>query len=151
MSKIKDLFAEEENIDDLKVPVRYGKDFYDSVQASDLERFYNAVLKRLKESWVEDELRNLLVVGEGGTDEGYSEPYFDNYTYIIKAAVDEAIDELIENEHYDLSDSDYKKIYPKLVEETADYWYAFSTEHCKNLLNDDKFKLTELKERNGEC
>ena len=151
MSKIQILLAEEENIDDLKVPVRYGKDFYDSVQESDLERFYNAVLRRLKEDWVRDEICACAVFGIGQSDEGYDEPYLENYLDIIKEVTDSAIDELIEDTHYDLSDSDYEKIYPKLVDETADFWADFESELCNDWFNERKYEYQDDMERRGLC
>ena len=151
MSKIKDLLAEEENIDDLKVPTRYGKDFFDSVQESDLKRFYEAVKKRLREDWMKDEICSRAIFGIGQSDEGYDEPYLENYLDIIKESTDSAIDELVEEMHYDLDDSDYKKIYPKLVDEAADFWANFESELCNDWFNEREYEYQDDMERRGEC
>ena len=151
MSRIQILVAEEENIDDLKVPVRFGKDFYDSVQESDLERFYDAVLKRLKENWVRDEICANAVFGIGQSDEGYDEPYLENFLDIIKGATDSAIDELIEEQHYDLSDSDYEKIYQELVDYAADFWADFESELCNDWFNERSYEYQDDIERRGLC
>ena len=151
MSKIKDLFAEEENIDDLKVPVHFGKDFVAIVNESDAKRIVAMLCEACKGKWVKDVIANDAEYGFGTDDRGYPECYMENYLSIIDDIVTEKFDDIIAEQHLDLMDSEYNAIKDAAVGVIADFYADYESECCQILLNDDKFKLTELKERNGEC
>lgn len=152
MSKIQILLAEQENIDDLKVPVRYDKAFFDSVHASDLKRFENAVYDELKKDWVKHTLEREAEFGVGTSDEGYEEPYFENFLTIIDNLVTEEMDRQIVKQAFSLSDKEYTHINNDLTAALSDYWCDYESELCN-----DWFKNTlpyihdEDNERKGLC
>lgn len=151
MSRIKDLLAEEENIDDLKVPVHFGKDLFAIVSESDAKRITAMLCEACKGKWVKDVISHDAQYGFGTDEEGHTECYIENYLAIIGDIVEEKFDDLIAEQHLDLMDCEYNAIKDAAVSVIADFYADYESECCQNLLNDDKFKLTELKERNGEC
>ena len=151
MSRIKILLAEEENIDDLKVPVRFGKDFVTIVNESDAKRIVAMLCEACKGKWVKGVIANDAEYGFGTDNEGYPECYMMNYLAIIDSIVTEKFDDIIAEQHLDLMDSEYNAIKDEAISVIADFYDDYEGECCQILLNDDKFTLTELKERNGEC
>lgn len=138
MSKIKDLLAEEQNIDDLKRPLyqELGEMIYVKAKNWDGLR-----------SW----FRNNAEYDAGKDDEGHTEWYFENFTDLCKQAVNGAMDKLIEEEHLDISDETYSRAIEYARDWLADALADFESECVQDYIMDRKYILDEVKERNGQC
>ena len=138
MSKIKDLLAEEQNIDDLKRPLyqELGEMIYVKAKNWDGLR-----------SW----FRNNAEYDAGKDDEGHTEWYFENFLDLCKQAVNGAMDKLIEEEHLDISDETYNRAIEYARDWLADALSDFESECVQDYVMDRKYILDEVKERNGQC
>lgn len=132
MSKIKDLYAEVEGIDDLK-PI-YNREFFDSVQKSDEERAVEYIFKKGKE-W-NGARRYFTEHAEFSldyNDEGLKELYFENFVELCDKAAMELTDGFIEEQHFDMDDSQYDRITNKVGDLLADYYADLEQE----IINDE--------------
>ena len=138
MSRIKDLLAEEQNIDDLKRPLyqELGEMIYVKAKSWDGIR-----------SW----FRNGAEYGAGEDDEGHTEWYFENFLDLCEQAVNGALDNLIEEEHLDISDETYNRAIEYGRDWLADTLADFESECIQDYVSDQKYILDEVRERNGEC
>lgn len=138
MSKIKDLLAEEQNIDDLKRPLyqELGEMIYVKAKSWDGVR-----------SW----FRSNAEYDAGKDDEGHTEWYFENFLDLCEQAVNGALDKLIEDEHLDISDETYNRAIEYGRDWLADALSDFESECIQDYVMDRKYILDEVKERNGQC
>ena len=138
MSRIKDLLAEEQNIDDLKRPLyqELGEMIYVKAKSWDGIR-----------SW----FRSNAEYDAGKDDEGHTEWYFENFEDLCEQAVNGALDNLIEEEHLDISDETYNRAIEYGRDWLADTLADFESECIQDYVSDQKYILDEVKERNGEC
>lgn len=138
MSRIKDLLAEEQNIDDLKRPLyqELGEMIYVKAKNWDGIR-----------SW----FRNNAEYGAGEDDEGHTEWYFENFLDLCEQAVNGALDNLIEEEHLDISDETYNRAIEYGRDWLADTLADFESECIQDYVSDQKYILDEVRERNGRC
>ena len=138
MSRIKDLLAEEQNIDDLKRPLyqELGEMIYVKAKSWDGIR-----------SW----FRSNAEYDAGKDDEGHTEWYFENFLDLCEQAVNGALDNLIEEEHLDISDETYNRAIEYGRDWLADTLADFESECIQDYVSDQKYILDEVKERNGEC
>ena len=138
MSRIKDLLAEEQNIDDLKRPLyqELGEMIYVKAKSWDGIR-----------SW----FRSNAEYDAGKDDEGHTEWYFENFEDLCEQAVNGALDNLIEEEHLDISDETYNRAIEYGRDWLADTLADFESECIQDYVSDHKYILDEMKERNGEC
>ena len=138
MSRIKDLLAEEQNIDDLKRPLyqELGEMIYVKAKSWDGIR-----------SW----FRSNAEYGAGKDDEGHTEWYFENFENLCEQAVNGALDNLIEEEHLDISDETYNRAIEYGRDWLADTLADFESECIQDYVSDQKYILDEVRERNGEC
>lgn len=138
MSRIKDLLAEEQNIDDLKRPLyqELGEMIYVKAKSWDGIR-----------SW----FRNNAEYGAGKDDEGHTEWYFENFENLCEQAVNGALDNLIEEEHLDISDETYNRAIEYGRDWLADTLADFESECIQDYVSDQKYILDEVRERNGRC
>lgn len=138
MSRIKDLLAEEQNIDDLKRPLyqKLGEMIYVKAKSWDGIR-----------SW----FRNNAEYGAGKDDEGHTEWYFENFEKLCEQVVNGALDNLIEEEHLDISDETYNRAIEYSRDWLADTLADFESECIQDYVSDQKYILDEVRERNGEC
>ena len=58
---------------------------------------------------------------------------------------------MIEDQHLDLTDDEYFKIKDLAEAMLSDYYADYESQLCREAEEDDKYKLDELKERNGQC
>lgn len=138
MSRIKDLLAEEQNIDDLKRPLyqELGEMIYTkTLHANDLRRW----------------LRARAEYDAGKDDEGHTEWYFENFEDLCEEAVSYQLDKLIEEEHLDISDETYNRAIEYARDWLADALADFESECVQDYVMDRKYILDEVKERNGQC
>lgn len=135
MSKIKDLYAEVEGIDDLK-PV-YNREFFDSVQKSDEERAIKQIFDKGKK-W--DGARRYFTehaeFSLDYNDEGLKELYFENFTELCEKAAMELTDGFIEEQHFDMDDAQYDRITNKVGDLLADYYADLESEIIDDELAD---------------
>ena len=138
MSRIKDLLAEEQDIDDLKQPLyqKLGEMIYVKAKSWDGIR-----------SW----LRSNAEYDAGKDDEGHTEWYFENFEDLCEQAVNGALDRLIEEEHLDISDETYNRAIEYARDWLADALSDFESECIQDYVMDRKYILDEVKERNGQC
>lgn len=138
MSKIKDLLAEEQNIDDLKQPLyqKLGEMIYVKAKNWDGLR-----------SW----FRSNAEYEAGKDDEGHTEWYFENFEDLCEQAVNDMLDKLIEEEHLDISDETYNRAIEYARDWLADALADFESECVQDYVMDRKYILDEVKERNGQC
>lgn len=138
MSRIKDLLAEEQNIDDLKRPLyqELGEMIYVKAKSWDGIR-----------SW----FRSNAEYDAGKDDEGHTEWYFENFENLCEQAVNGALDNLIEEEHLDISDETYNRAIEYGRDWLADTLADFESECIQDYVSDQKYILDEVRERNGEC
>lgn len=138
MSRIKDLLAEEQNIDDLKRPLyqELGEMIYVKAKNWDGLR-----------SW----FRSNAEYDAGKDDEGHTEWYFENFEKLCEQAVNDMLDKLIEEEHLDISDETYNRAIEYGRDWLADALADFESECIQDYVMDRKYILDEVKERNGQC
>ena len=138
MSRIKDLLAEEQNIDDLKRPLyqELGEMIYVKAKNWDGLR-----------SW----FRSGAEYDAGKDDEGHTEWYFENFEDLCEQVVNAALDNLIEDEHLDISDETYNRAIEYARDWLADALSDFESECIQDYVMDRKYILDEVKERNGQC
>ena len=138
MSRIKDLLAEEQNIDDLKRPLyqELGEMIYVKAKSWDGIR-----------SW----FRSNAEYDAGKDDEGHTEWYFENFLDLCKQVVNGALDNLIEEEHLDISDETYNRAIEYGRDWLADTLADFESECIRDYVSDQKYILDEVRERNGRC
>lgn len=138
MSKIKDLYAEVNDIDDLKRPLyqKLGEMIY--VKAKNWEGI---------RSW----FRSNAEYDAGKDDEGHTEWYFENFEKLCEQVVNGALDNLIEDEHLDISDETYNRAIEYGRDWLADALSDFESECIQDYAMDRKYILDEAKERNGQC
>lgn len=94
MSRIKDLLAEEQGIDDLKRP------FFQELGERAFVRAKN---------WggVRDWFRENAQYSAGYDDEGHTEYYFENFEQLCEEAITEMVEKIIEENALDVSDDTY--------------------------------------------
>lgn len=96
MSRIKDLLAEEQGIDDLKRPLYQvlGEQAY---------------VKAKNWGGVRDWFRDNAEYDAGTDDEGHTEYYFENFFDLCEEVITSELDKLIEDQHLDISDETYSQ------------------------------------------
>ena len=158
MSKIKDLLAEELNIDDLKpirtrqTTTRYDKAFLYAINEASIKRIGECVYAKAKNwdglrSW----FRSNAEYEAGKDDDGHTEWYFENFENLCEEAVTDTLDKLIEDQHLDLTDDEYSRIIEYARDWLADTLADFESECVQDYVMDRKYILDEVKERNGQC
>lgn len=128
MSKIKDLYAAVEGIDDL-APIHYDKTFAMAVAEADERRAVEQIFKKGKEfkeayAWFKDKAE----FGGGYDEEGHYETYFENFTELCEQAAMELTDAYIEDQHFDMDDDQYDRITNKVGDLLADYYADMESE-----------------------
>lgn len=158
MSKIKDLYAEVNDIDDLKpirsrqTTTRYDKAFVEAVRQADIKRIGEMIYaKTLHAKDLRRWLRDRAEYEGGKDDEGHTEWYFENFEELCEEAVTHMLDKLIEDEHLDLTDEEYNQIIEYARDWLANVLSDFESECIQDYVMDRKYILDEVKERNGQC
>lgn len=154
MSRIKDLLAEEENIDDLKAPTRFGKEFSRFITTADNKRIAEAVLRSARTPQVEDYIADHAYFGLGD-DDGHPCMFLENFTTLCDEIAVDVLEDLIKQEHLDLSDLEYAQIVEHASNLIADYYADYEDALCLDAFADyergSKYANDELRERNGQC
>lgn len=136
MSKIKDLYAAVEGIDDL-APVHYDKTFAMAVAQADESRAVEQIFKKGKEfkdayAWFKDKAE----FGGGYDEEGHYETYFENFTELCDQAAMELTDAFIQDQHFDMDDDQYDRITNKVGDLLADYYADMESDIIKEYEDD---------------
>lgn len=154
MSKIKDLLAEEEDIDDLKVPTKFGKAFGEFITKADNNRIADTVLAWAKTPKVEDYIADNAEFGLGD-DDGQPCMYMENFTTMCDNIAQDTFDRLIEQEHLDLTDEEYQYVLGRASALIADYYADYEDALCADEMadynRDKQFLYQEERERHGQC
>lgn len=158
MSKIKDLLAEELDIDDLKpvrsrqTTTRYDKAFLHTVRAEVVKRVAEQIYaKTLHMPTLRSWLRANAEYEAGKDDDGHTEWYFENFEDLCEQACESSLMEYIEDQHLDITDDEYGKILSYARDWLADTLSDFESECIQDYVMDRKYILDEVKERNGQC
>ena len=136
MSKIKDLYAEVEGIDDLK-PVE-NREFFDKVAE---KRVVDQILENAKQEnrqRVEDWLYERAEFEWGYDDEGHAELYFENFEEVCEEAATDLMDEYIECQHLDITDEQYTHIIEMVRDNLANMWADIECDCIKRSIQDEK-------------
>lgn len=138
MSKIKDLYAAVEGIDDL-APTHYTKEFAAAVAQEDERRAVDYIFNKGKQfkdtyNWFRDKAE----FGCGYDDEGHKEIYFENFTELCGQAAMELTDSFIQEQHFDMDDEQYDRITGKVGDLLADYYADMESEIIKDYEDDQK-------------
>ena len=130
MSRIKDLLAEEQNIDDLKRPLYQ-------------ELGEQAYVKAKNWDGVRDWFRSNAEFSAGTDDEGHTEYYFENFFDLCEEAITETLDQLIEDQHLDISDETYSQAIDYGASWLADTLADFESECIQDYVSDIKNPITD--------
>lgn len=125
MSRIKDLLAEEQNIDDLKRPLYQ-------------ELGEQAYVKAKNWDGVRDWLRDNADFDAGEDDEGHTEYYFDNFLDLCEQAITDMVDAIIEDQHLDISDETYSQAIDYGRDWLADTLADFESECIQDYVSEIK-------------
>ena len=109
MSKIKDLYAIENGIDDLIPP-----------RKPDLKQVAERVASQVNYEWAMAEYKEKAEFSEGYDDEGHKRLYFENFIDISNSIARDVLDAEIENDHIDLTDEEYKEVKGRAADIIAD-------------------------------
>lgn len=124
MSKIKDLLATVEGIDDLE-PAKPS-----------VETIAKMAVEKCEKPDVEKTIENEAQFGYGTDDDGHVEVYLENFCDICQSIARDSLDEMIEECCLDLSDTEYFKALDIARDVLADAYADFESELCDNELND---------------
>ena len=137
MSKIKDLYAEVNDIDDLKPT--YNREFFDKVQKIDEERMRKHLIERAtKFIGVDDWLYERAEWGVEYDEDGHMSWDIDNLDHLADVAATDLVDSYIEDEHFDMSDELYTKTIGWLGDELIDMWQDKKRVLIKRKIEDEK-------------
>ena len=139
MSRIKDLYAEAEGIDDL-IPVKPS-----------INSIAKAVADSCKGVATEDEIANEAEFEVSIDDDGHECIYLENFLDICERIAREHLDNMIEQNHIDLTDTEYFNTLDLARDIIADVYADYESQLCEDAEQDTKYKLNEVRERNGNC
>lgn len=151
MSRIKDLYAIENGIDDLMPvdnPVEKAEEsakkfdgYFEAIKAS--------IIKDLAE--IKEEILDEGKYSSGVDDEGNTEFYFENFYGLCHSQSEYYTEKYIEAQHLDITDMEYELLCLWVGDWLANYLADFEA-ICLDVVREDaKYKLDEIKEKNGEC
>lgn len=136
MSKIKILLAEQsEDLDDLRVPVKFENNEPDEHDDSALEdaAFRNAVC---------DETRDYIIseaaYDEGMDDEGRYEIYLTNFLDLCEASATWSLETVLGGDTVPLSDKRFYAIVERVRDRLADHYADLESELCEDFRQDMK-------------
>lgn len=129
MSKIMDLYAIENGIDDLIPP-----------RKPDLKQVAERVARQVNYEWAMAEYREKAEFEEGYDDEGHKRLYFENFIDISNDIARDVLDAEIEREHVDLTDEEYREVRARAADIIAD-----------NFADKEEEIIEEEMERNKEA
>lgn len=145
MSRIKDLYAIENGIEDLMPIEELAKK-----AAEDLEDYYNAIKKVMTEKieGIKTRLYDESEFSEGFDDEGHKELYFENFYGLCHMIAQDYTDEYIEDQHIDLTDKAYDELRTWLGDWLADTLADYESECIHDYLDAVKEEQWALEDYN---
>lgn len=145
MSRIKDLLALQEGIDDLMPEQnKYNKAFYDAVNKENIKHIGEQVYaKTLHWEGLREWLGGNAEYVAGTDDEGHTEWYFENFTDLCWEACEDTLDDYIQDQHLDINDSEYHDIVEYARDWLADALADFESECVQDHLLDIKYPITD--------
>lgn len=127
MSKIMDLYAIENGIEDLIPP-----------RKPDLKQEAERVALNVDYNWAIDEFRKNIELSYGYDDEGHPEVYFENFIDICNDIAECTLDSYIENNHLDLTDDEYNEVRARAADIIANNYADEEEDIKKDTLEDIK-------------
>lgn len=146
MSKIKDLYAIENGIDDLMpVEEKHIGDYERAVQ--------DMIVKDIED--IKKQLEDGAEYRMNKDDEDHDEVIYENYYGQCHGVAEDYLCKLIEEQHIDLSDDDFNTLHTWLGDWLADELAYFEAECVDNMRKeyeeDKKYWQAVEDERNGKC
>lgn len=138
MSKIKDLYAEAEGIEDLK-PTKLS-----------ISTIAKAVADGCQGVATEDEIANEAQFEVSIDDDGHECVYVENFMTICERIAREHLDNMIEQNHIDLTDDEYFRTLDLARDFIADDYADYESQLCEDFQRDNKHKMDEVREKNGD-
>ena len=136
MSRIKDLLAEEQHIDDLMPTKTLGDVVFEkAINAPDLKEWMSGNAE--------------FTVGEN--DLGQEETYWENFMDLCQRHATDMMDDYAEEQHLDISDTIYFRVIDEVACRLADKLADFESETIQDADENTKYLLDRLKEAHGEC
>lgn len=148
MSKIMDLVAEVEGIDDLKPT--YNREFFDHVQKLDEERMRKQLLERADkfiglDNWLYERAEWRIDYDE----EGRMSWDIDNFDHLADTAATDLVDFYIEDQHFDMSDELYTKTIDWLGDKLIEMWQEKKQSLIERKIEDDKEEWAQRESYNN--
>lgn len=137
MSKIKDLYAETEGIEDL-MPAKLS-----------MSTIAKAVANSCRGIATEDEIANEAQFEVSIDDDGHECVFLENFMTICERIAREHLDDMIEQNHIDLTDTEYFATLDIARDMLADDYADYESQLCEDFEQDNKYKLDERKEQDG--
>ena len=135
MSRIKDLLAEVEDIDDLKTDDEEIKKQAKFERDLLIKRYAEAVSNSAKgiasEDFIADNARY-----EAGDDDGHICVFLENFTILCDDLAEEHLDALIEQNHIDMDDAMYRDVLDRASAILADFYADYESELCGDMAQD---------------
>lgn len=139
MSKIKDLYAIENGIEDLMPVGETHIGVYERVLHSNIITDIDKV---------KDDIRERAEYRTGEDDEGHSEIYFENFYGLCHSIAEDYLCSLIENQHLDLSDDDYDDLKTWVGDWLADKLADYESECINDFIEYNNDKAEAYREYN---
>lgn len=136
MSKIKDLYAEVNDIDDLKPVGR--KQEIKMILLDKADRFLN----------IDDWLYEWAEWGVSYDEAGHQEWDVDNFDHLCDVAATDLVDGYIEDQHYDMDDDMYSELIDEIGDELIKRWDKFRPILVKRMLDDREEEWAQHQEYN---
>lgn len=144
MSRIKDLYAIEEGIDDLIPETKVDIDHIVTIVKD------WAMSDPKSEDFIADNAQFEL-----SDDGGQPCMVMANFSQLCDQLAQDKLDELIEQEHIDMTDKQYAEVIDKASMEIMGFYAGYSDNLCNDefadYTRDKKYFMDELRERNGQC
>lgn len=139
MSKIKDLYAIENDIEDL-VPAKQP-DFGEIEQAIRKNMVANT-------ENIRDEIKR---EAEFDGDDDTDEIHMCNFYPLCDWQASTYVDAYIEDQHLDIEPDDYDNLCAGLGDWLAEALEDWKADYDREVMNDSVYMIDELRERNGQC
>ena len=133
MSKIKDLLAVEQEIDDL-MPT--DKERLAALFPAIREKIYKSAIS----PETEEELYKDAEFSFGEDDEGHSEMYVENFVQMCHGIAEDKITEYIEENHWDITNEQYWDTVEWIGDKLADHYADLECDIIKDAENDIRYE-----------
>lgn len=144
MSKIKDLYVEQEGIDDLMKP---------DERATELAEFLSRTKEKIELTMdvIKDTLKEGREISVSDDEEGYESIEWSNFYQQCDWLGEDIVDGFAVDEGIDLSDEEYADLSEKISKWLVEKLEDFLGEEVRDIEEDSKYYMQEEMERRGYC